>query len=149
MVECRPVSIPSAAFIFCRYTLTIMVWAALIFQWKWMVVLVFIVLAWSAIFKIGNAPLILLYSYTINRLFPSANEILDENAMRFAHSLGAGFAAVSLLFLYFSYPVVGWLVLFALAIIKTIGAIGFCPASKLYHCIMAGGCCSFVRRSHD
>jgi hypothetical protein len=150
MTECKPVSVPSAAFVFCRYTLMIMVWGALIFRWKWLAGLVFIILILSASFKIGRAPLIVLYSCTINRLFKSHNEILDENAMRFAHCLGATIILISLLFLYLINERVGWVILFFLAIIKTIGALGYCPASKLYSCITAGGCCRFIRKnSHE
>jgi hypothetical protein len=148
MRECKPVSVPKAAFIFCRYTLTVMVWAALIFQWKWMAVITCLILLLSAFLKIGRAPLIVLYTCTCNRLFKSSHEVLDENAMRFAHSLGGIINLFAVFFLYLIHEPVGWVILFCLGVIKTIGAIGFCPASKLYNCLTSDECCRFLKKSH-
>lgn len=146
MAACKPVEVSKGAFAFCRYSLAVLVWAALIFQWKWMVWVCFAVLALSAILKVKRAPMILLYEQTIERLFPSGEEILDENGMRFAHTLGAVLCLLALGFLYLSSAKVGWIVLFFVAVIKTIGALGLCAASKLYGCMTSGGCCRFTRR---
>ena len=146
MRKFKPVSVSTAAFAFCRYVIAILIWLAFILRVKWVVVLVFLILVFSAILKIGKAPMILLYSYTINKLIPSKSEILDEKAMRFAHILGSILALLCIIFLYFINEKIGWVIVFAFAILKTISAFGFCPASKLYSCVMSGGCCALTKR---
>jgi hypothetical protein len=79
MKKYKPVAVPKAAFAFCRYSVAILVWLSWIFRIKILLVLVFIILLWSAILKVGRAPMILIYKYTINRVVKSADEILDEN----------------------------------------------------------------------
>lgn len=142
----KPVSVSSAAFAFCRYSIAILVWIALVLKIKWIIVLVFVILATSAVLKIGKAPMILLYTYTINKIIPSKSEMLDEKAMRFAHTLGSVLALLCIVFLYFINDNVGWVLVFVFAILKTISAFGFCPASKLYSCAMSGGCCALTGR---
>ena len=141
----KPVSVPTAAFVFCRYTIAILIWIALILKIKWIIVLVFFILLFSAILKVRKAPMILLYSYTINKIFPSKSELLDEKAMRFAHTLGSILALLSIVFLYFVNEKVGWIIVIVFAILKSISALGFCPASKLYSCATSGGCCALWR----
>lgn len=142
----KPVAVSKSAFIFCRTTLTVLVWASLIFHWKWMALLSVAILALSALLRIEKAPLIWVYTNCIDRFVPSAKEILDEDAMGFAHSLGALINLMAVLFLFLGNETVGWSIIFILAIIKTIGALGFCPASKLYNCLTSGGCCRFTKR---
>ncbi len=140
----KPVSVPSAAFAFCRYTLALLVWAALIFRFKPLMIVAFILFALSAILKVRRAPLILLYSYTVNKIFKSSDEVLNEDAMRFAHLMGAIFSLVCIGLLYFAPPRIGWSAVLVFAIMKSISALGFCPASKLYECMSKGGCCAFT-----
>jgi hypothetical protein len=142
----KPVSVSKAAFAFCRYMIAILIWLALIFRLKWLVVFVFLILAASAIMKIGKAPMILVYSFTINKIFTSKSEMLDEKAMRFAHTLGSIIALVCIFLLYFINEQIGWATVFVFALLKTISALGFCPASKLYSCAMSGGCCALTKR---
>lgn len=136
----KPASVSVAAYAFCRYSVALAIWAALFFKLKWLVILVFLILAASAILKIGRAPMIALYSFTINKIIPSKNKILDEKAMRFAHMLGAVLAFFCLVLLYIDERA-GWVLVLVFAIIKTVSALGFCPFSKLYPCAMKGGCC--------
>ena len=140
------VSVPKGAFIFCRYSVAIFIWLAFILKIRWLVILVFVILALSAILKVRKAPMILIYSWTINKIFKSKEELLSEKGMRFAHTLGATFSLIALIFLYFGNVQVGWIIVFVLAILKTISAFGFCPASKLYSCATNGSCCAFVKR---
>jgi len=140
------VSVSKAAFAFCRYTIAILVWLALFLKNKPLVLLVFAILALSAILKIKRAPLILLYTYTINKIFPSKTEILEEKAMRFAHTLGTILALICIIFLYLINEKVGWIIVLIFAILKTISAFGYCPASKMYSCMMSGGCCALTKR---
>ena len=140
----KPVSVPSAAFAFCRYTLALLVWAALLFRFKPLMIVAFILFALSAILKVRRAPLILLYSYTVNKILKSPDEVLNESAMRFAHLMGACFSLACLGLLYFAPPAAGWSAVLVFAIMKSISAFGFFPASKLYECVTSGGCCAFT-----
>jgi hypothetical protein len=142
----KPISVSNGAFLFCRISLATLLWISFIFQLKWLLVVIFLIFFFSAIFKIGHAPMILLYTYTIDRIFPSKKVMLDGNAMRFVHSLGTLMAFIALLLLYFSYAALGWGFLFFFAALKTISALGYCPASKLYSCAISGGsCCSIIK----
>jgi hypothetical protein len=142
----KPVSVPSAAFAFCRYTLALLVWATLLLRYRPLMILVFILFTLSAVLKVRRAPLILLYSATVNKICKSPDEVLNEAAMRFAHTLGAVFSLVCIGLLYFAPPVAGWSAVLVFAILKSISAFGYCPASKLYECLSNGGCCAFTRK---
>lgn len=140
------VAIRSDAFAFCRYGIMILVWAAFLLKIKWLVLLSFGILALSAIFSIRYAPMILIYNNTIGLFFKYKTEELGTRGMRFAHILGSVFAGIAVLSLYFWNIKVGWVITFFLAIIKTISALGLCPAYKLYNCMKSGGCCSFTKK---
>ena len=148
MKECRPVAVPHAAFNFCKYTMASIFWLALIFQNKLLVVLGFSILILSAILKVKNAPLVFLYTHTINRVCPSKNEILDEKAVCFAHIVGATMSGIALVFIYFIHPFTGWILTGVLAILKTSASFGFCGAMKLYSCLNNpnGQCCRIGKR---
>jgi hypothetical protein len=146
MKKYKPVSVPQAAFVFCRYSVALLVWMSLILQSKPTMVLVFIILLLSAVFKVQKAPMILLYSYTINKLIKSKDEILNEHAMRFAHTVGAFFSFVCLVLLYFVGGITGWTSVFLFALLKTVSALGFCPASKLFECANNDSCCAFIKK---
>jgi len=143
MKECRPVAVPHAAFNFCKYTMASIFWLSLIFQNKLLVLVGFLILLLSALLKVKNAPLVLLYTYTIDKLFPSKIEILDEKAVCFAHIVATLMSGIALVFLYFIYPLVGWILTGVLAVLKTSASFGFCGAMKLYGCLNNpnGQCC--------
>jgi hypothetical protein len=146
MKKYKPVSVPQAAFVFCRYSIALLVWLSLILQSKIIMILVFIILLLSAIFKVQKAPMILLYSYTINKLIKSKDEILNEHAMRFAHTVGTVFSFICLVLLYSVGGLTGWIAVFCFALLKTISALGFCPASKLFECANNDSCCAFIKK---
>jgi hypothetical protein len=146
MTTIKPVSVSNGAFIFCRTSLAALLWISFIFQLKWLLIIVFLIFIFSAILKVRRAPMILFYTYTFNRILPSKKVMLDENAMRFVHFLGASMAFIALLFIYIIYAPIGWGFLFFFAILKTVSAFGYCPASKLYSCALSGGsCCSIIK----
>jgi len=146
MTKYKPVSVSKSAFAFCRYSIAILVWLSLILKIKWLLVVVFLVLALSAILKIEKAPFILLYKYTIGKIVKSKEEILNENAMRFAHTMGTVLSLICLLFLYFVNVDLGWIFVLVFAVLKTISALGVCPASKLYECMGNKTCCAFAKK---
>jgi hypothetical protein len=148
MKKYKPVSVPKSAFTFCRYSIAILIWASLIFRLKEMLILVLIIFLLSAILKIQRAPMILLYRYTVNKIFKSKDEILNEHAMRFAHITGSIFSIICLILLYFVNERAGWIAVFVFALLKSISAFGFCPASKLYECATNDSCCAFLKK-HD
>ena len=144
MTISRPVAVPKGGFLFCRYGTAVLVWAALLFRLEALLWLVFAVLALSALLKVRRAPMILLYSWTAGRLFRSGEEVLDETAMRFAHGLGAAFALACASWVHFSGGTRGWGLTLIFALVKSVSAAGFCPASKLYQCLGSGGCCALT-----
>ena len=141
----REVKVLKQGFIFCKFSLMILFWIAFIFKIKWIVILNMIILGLSALLKVQRAPMIVLYSKTIGKLIRPKFKILNENAMRFAHSLGFILALITVILLYSKFEFVGWNLLLVLAILKTISAIGFCPGEKIYVCMSKGGCCALSK----
>lgn len=143
MKPCKPVEIPSGAFNFCKYTIALILWVSIILKSKELVLICFVILVLSALLKVRKAPLVFLYTQSVNPWFKSKPIILDENAVWFAHTVGAIFSGVALVFLYFLNPTLGWLITGVLAVLKTSGALGFCGAMKLYGCMNNpnGNCC--------
>jgi hypothetical protein len=141
----KPVTVSAASFVFCRYTVALLVWGAYLAHSVWLLGLAAVLLAWSALAKVGRAPLILLYAKTVGRLHRSKEEILDETAMRFAHTLGTVFALVCMGVIGLS-PRIGWRLTLLFALLKTVSALGFCPASKLFTCATNTTCCPLTKR---
>jgi hypothetical protein len=139
--------VPRVAFAFCRYTVMLIVWLGLLFKIKALIVAAFAVLALSAALGIRRAPLVALWTYTIHRRWPSVEQELSVSGMRFAHILGAALGLACLVFLYGFNERVGWGLTLLFAVMKTVSALGLCPAYKLHGCVLSGGtCCSFLRR---
>ncbi len=148
MKKYKPVSVPKAAFAFCRYSIAVLIWLSLIFHLKIILIFVLTIFVLSAILKVQKSPMVLFYSYTINKIIKSSDEILNEHAMRFAHIMGSIFSVICLFLLYFVSDQVGWVAVFIFALLKSISAFGFCPASKLYECATNDSCCVFIKK-HD
>jgi hypothetical protein len=138
--------IESAGFAFCRIGLMILIWIAFIFKIKWILILAFFILLFSAVLTVRYAPMIVIWRYTFGLLFNGKTEILNVKAMRFAHGAGTILAGISVFLLYSGLEKAGWILVGIFAILKTISAIGFCPASKLYTCMSSGTCCAFSRK---
>lgn len=132
------------AFRFCKIAVTLMVWLAFAFKSYIFLVLVLFVLLLSALLKIKKAPMIILYSYTIERLFPSKVIEVNESGLRFAHLLGACLSVICLAITIF-FPVIGWWYVLGFAILKTISMLGFCPGEAIYSCYK-NGTCSIYRK---
>ena len=140
------VTIQNNAFVFCRYSVAVLVWIALFAKSIWVLGLVFVVLALSALLKVRRAPMVWLYTRTLGRLVPSKDVVLDVEAMRFAHTLGAVLALVSVLLVWWGSPG-AWYFVIVFAALKSVSAFGFCPASKLYGCVVkGGGCCALAAK---
>lgn len=140
------VDIRKDAFAFCRYGVMVLVWIAFLLKIEWLVLLTFAILLFSAIFSVKYAPMILIYNNTIGLFFRCKTEKLGISGMRFAHILGTILSGVAVLLLYLSATKAGWIITLILAIMKTISAVGLCPAYKLYNCMKSGGCCSLTKK---
>jgi len=141
-----PVSIPTHAFMFCRFFSAILVWCAWYFTSIPLTVLTVLLFFGSTLLGVKKSPLIVFYTQTCNRIFPSPLEVVDASAIRFAHGLAAILSTICLLLLVVN-STAGSVALLIFAILKTITAIGFCPAAKLHGCLMSGGtCCSFLKK---
>lgn len=139
------VQLPRGAFAFCRWSLTGLLWLALATRWTWPVGLVVAILLLSAALRVDRAPMVVLYLRTIGALRPARTfAFLDVAAMRFAHGLGASMGALVLVLL-LVHPAAGRIGLACFCLLKTVSALGFCPASKVFVCLRKGGCCALTR----
>lgn len=141
MATMKPVSVSKGAYAFCRTSIAILLWCAVLFRSKGLVLAVFIILFLSVILKVRRAPFIFLYTISIEKLFPSGIVILDEKGIRFAHTVGAVVSFLCVILLYFLSPAAGWVLTILLALLQTSAAFGFCSALKLYQCVNGGGDC--------
>lgn len=132
-------AIPINAFRFCKITVTLLVWLAFAFHSLSLLVIVFLILGLSALLKIQRAPLIVLYSITIERIIPSRMKEVHETGLRFAHSLGTVLAAICIA-LTLLFPTVGWWYVLAFAVLKTVSMLGLCPGEAMYSCYAEGSC---------
>jgi len=89
MAQFKPATISKGSFAFCRIVVAGLLWLSLILQIKWLVGIVFLIMLFSAVFKVEKAPLILVYKYTIDKIKPSSNIIVDEKGIFVSHLVGA------------------------------------------------------------
>ncbi|HEY3329194.1 MAG TPA: DUF4395 family protein [Capsulimonadaceae bacterium] len=146
MSQEKMVAIHKGSFAFCRYSLAALSWLALALQSRPVVVVAAVVMLVSAAVGIERAPMIALWNATGERLRRTPLEALDERAMRFAHSFGFALFTVDAALLAFPATVTaGWVLLAFISVAKTMGALGFCAASKMYTCATndSGNCCRF------
>ena len=144
------VTIQNNAFIFCRYSLAVLCWLALILRGDvgfWLIVTVFVIMTISVILKVNRSPLVWLWTNTLGRVIPSKSVVLDVAGMRFAHGLAAILSLIAISLIWRGSPAAWWVVA-ALALLKTLSAVSACPAYKLYSCVIKGGgtCCGFTRK---
>ena len=140
----KPVVISKAGFIFCRSTIAVLLWLAIILLNIWLIVVTLLIMSLSAIFKVERAPLILLWKHTAERFLPGSAEVVDERGIFVSHVTGVVFAVLCLGLLCFS-PAAGWIATVIFALLQTSAACGFCSALKLYGCLTGGNCCRFGR----
>jgi hypothetical protein len=150
----KPVEVPRGAFLFCRWSVAVLLWIGVVLRVEAVVAFCAVVMALSAFLTVRRAPMITLYWLTVERIRPSRVEILDENGMRFAHTVATVFISAPLLVTMNGSPSaaeVAWRFLFFVALFKTAGAMGYCAISRLYTCALSGGeCCSFLKpKSHE
>ncbi|MBI2301462.1 MAG: DUF4395 family protein [Armatimonadetes bacterium] len=143
------VMVPRDAFRFCRWSMAALMWAGVLSHSGWPIFLCWLLMALSAVLTVRRSPVILLYTRTVHLLYPSPDEELSVEAMRFGQSVASVMIGVPLLLTVTGGPAIaalGWRILWFVAIFKTIGAAIGCPATKLYTCMSGGGaCCSALK----
>ena len=88
--------------------------------------------------------MVVLHRLTLGRLIaPASFAFMDVTAMRFAHGTGA-LLGLGVLAAILRHPRGGWVALACFCALKTVSALGFCPASKLFACLRKGGCCALT-----
>lgn len=148
MASFKPVSISKGGFAFCRTVIAAMVALSVLPGCRFLLAVVLVIMALSAVFKVQRAPLILLYKYTFDRIRPSENVIVDEKGIFFSHVVGAAFALICLIVFRFG-NVAGVILTCLFAVLQISAACGFCSALKLYTCMTSGNCCRFGRKIKD
>jgi len=141
MVSYKPVSIFKGSFAFCRYSIAVMVWMAFAFHTVILLEIVAGIFLLSAILKVKKAPMIWIYDSTFNKIWRSPEIMVNENAIYFAHLAGLALSVTCLIIVFSTDKSWAWFAVLAFALLKTISAFGFCPASKLYDCALNGNCC--------
>ena len=152
MTTYKPVPVHKRSFAFCRYSLAVLSWAALFLHSRNLVIALAVIMLLSAILKVQRAPMIVLWNFTGEKICDSPVELLDEHAMQFAHTFGFILFAIDAALLSMHATLLGgWIFLGVIALAKTVGALGFCAASKMYTCATNSGgkCCSFWRRGDN
>lgn len=139
----KPATITKGSFAFCRATVAILVWITILLKIKWLLVVVLILMLWSAIAKVEKAPLILLYKNTVESRKATELVVVDERGIYISHLVGAIFSAVCLILLYLPKENFGWAMTIIFALLQTSAAFGYCSALKLYTCMTSGTCCRF------
>lgn len=146
------VTLQRNAFIFCRYSVALLVWSAVVLEAMhteyavYPLLLVLVIMVLSALLGVHRAPLVQLYTHTLGRAVPSSDVVLDLRGMRISHTLASLLALVGVVAVWRDRPfALGFLIFFAL--LKTFSAIAGCPLYKLYGCTIGGGrCCSFLNK---
>ena len=147
MASIRPVSIPTGAYAFCRITTAGLAWLAVFTGQVGFLWVDFLLLLASALLGVGRAPLIVAYAQTADRIFRSKPVVVDEKAIRFAHSVGAAISGIALVLFGLGVPIAGWVVTVFLGVLWTSAAFGYCSAVKLYQCTTETGTCCGVGRT--
>lgn len=150
MAKVKTVDVPRDAFRFCRWSLALLMWVGVLTHTVTPIVICWLVMVASAALTVRYAPLMLLWTCTIHRRYPSPPEPLDVAAMRFAHTMASVLIGLPLLLLASGQEpaaVLAWRILKVVAVFKTVAAISGCPASKMYACVREGGsCCGWLKR---
>ena len=140
-----PVTIQKDAFTFCRYSVAILLWIAFVFKLTPIIWVTFVIFVLSAILGVSKAPMIILYSYTVGKIFSSRPKIVvDIHDIRFVHTLAAIINGLVLFFVILKMYFLVWPLLLVFTLLKSASAVGYCPASKLRNCVLGGNgsCCS-------
>jgi hypothetical protein len=141
MTNYKPVLISKASFAFCRYSVALMIWLSFFLKSRLLLAIVLLIFILNAVLKVKRAPLIRLYDVTIDRIKKAPEILVNEKSLFFAHTLAAILSFICLVMVSVVHNGRVWYAVLAFAVLKTVSAIGFCPASCLYDFMTGGGCC--------
>jgi hypothetical protein len=141
MVKYKPISVSKASFAFCRYSVALMVWLSFFLKSEFLLGFVLLIFLLNVVLRVKRAPLIRLYDITINRIKKSPEILVNEYSLLFAHTLAAFLSLLCLVLVLTVHNDRIWYSVLAFALLKTVSALGFCPASKLYECVLGDNCC--------
>lgn len=140
------VFISKAGFAVCRYGVAGFVWYSVIDKTPYGVLAAFFILGISALLGVAISPLILLTVAVEKILKKESPKVpLFRKGIRFAHIAGTILSGSALLAWYFN-PTTGWIITICFALLKSVSAIGLCPAERLYRCATSDSCCTFMKR---
>ncbi|HBY21481.1 MAG: hypothetical protein A2Y24_02190 [Clostridiales bacterium GWE2_32_10] len=148
MQTIKMVAVNKKAFAFCKYTLALLLWIAAIFRLPEAIIVAEVILLSSYILGVDKSPLVLFFDITIGKLIEEDKTLLNFKSIRFAHMSGFILCTIPLLCIYaFKAYTIGYAILVILAVLKTIGALGYCSASKFYECVICGNnCCRLGKK---
>ncbi|MDD5110042.1 MAG: DUF4395 family protein [Patescibacteria group bacterium] len=127
------VTVNRYALTFCRSTTAILLVLAIIFKIKFLVVCVFLLMLWGALFTIQYAPFFVLYHVFLRRFFKQPQATVDIAAVRFAQGFGAALLLIALAYLYvIPSKNAGWIFSAIVAISTAFGAAGYCVGAQIY-----------------
>jgi hypothetical protein len=121
--------------------MAILVWISFVLKSEIILAIVSTIFLLSALLKVRRAPMIRLYELLFQKIKRSSEILVDENAIFFAHSVALVMSLSTLSVVHWVHTSNAWYPVLAFAVLKTISAFGFCPASKLYDCTLNGNCC--------
>ncbi|MEI7579719.1 MAG: DUF4395 family protein [bacterium] len=141
MEKHKPVEISSGSFAFCRYFSALLLWLALLLKNQYILYFLIFAFIWAVIFRVKYSPFVLFYRYTIDLIFKSHKILVDEYDILFMHQLTLGIIIFGTFNIIFVNAIFGWIIISLFALLKTISALGYCPAAKLRRCITSRGAC--------
>jgi hypothetical protein len=149
MIGYEPVSVSRNGFRFCRWSVTVMVWVGVIWHVEALILAAALIMAASAILTVRRAPMIWLWTQTVDRALPCPTEVLDASGMRLAHIVASFALGIPWAVLHLG-PITAteamWRLLVFVAAFKTLGALGYCPVSRMFTCVISGGnCCKWLK----
>jgi hypothetical protein len=136
----KPVKISKGSFAFCRSGIALMVWLSLLLDSLLILGFACLLLVVSAIVKVKRSPLVRVYQMTLAKYINDEPLYVDENGIHFAHVFGSIVLLLAFVGMMFSVPYYK-VFLFAVCLLKTSGAFGYCSALKLYSCMSSDNCC--------
>jgi protein-S-isoprenylcysteine O-methyltransferase Ste14 len=136
------------ALLFCKWVSAILIWLAVILGNYFILIAVALNFLLSVLFTVKNSPIVLVYRFTLGLLIKNRTNTIDVQDYRFVHLIAFIFSFIAIVPLLFGNTI--WLLIPAIlfAILKTITAFGYCPASKLRSCLLnqKGSCCKLGQK---
>jgi protein-S-isoprenylcysteine O-methyltransferase Ste14 len=133
------------ALTFCKWASALIIWTAIILGNYYILLIILINFLLSVLFSVKNSPIVLIYTYTFGLVIKKRIGTIDIQDFRFVHLIAFVFCIISIVPLFFGNNLWFWIPAIMFAILKTITALGYCPASKLRSCLLNNGgkCCKF------